>query len=134
MYGLIAAFTPLSVSDTCYKFQCRGIKNICPATRIGYIYFAMGGCNSIGFTGKSFGCAVACPVSDTSTMDYLPVLLLEDFYTIVSGSIINYVNAILIAVTSLGLKVVSVASGTSDHFNDTDNGVPSAMFSLSSTG
>lgn len=60
MYGLIAAFTPLSVSDTCYKFQCRGIKNICPATRIGYIYFAMGGCNSIGFTGKSFGCAVAC--------------------------------------------------------------------------
>ena len=96
MHGLIAAFTPLSVSDTCYKFQCRGIKNICPATRIGYIYFAMGGCNSIGFTGKSFGCAVACPVSDTSTMDYLPVLLLEDFYTIVSGSIINYVNAILI--------------------------------------
>ena len=105
MYGLIAAFTPLSVSDTCYKFQCRGIKNICPATRIGYIYFAMGGCNSIGFTGKSFGCVVACPVSDTPTMDYLPVLLLEDFYTIVSGSIINYVN-----------------------------GVPSAMFSLSSTG
>ena len=109
MYSLIAAFTPLAVSDTCYKFKCRGIKNICPATCIGYIYFAMGGCNSIGFTGKSFGCAVACPVSDTSTMDYLPV-------------------------TSLGLKVFSVASGTSDHFNDTDNGGPSAMFSLSSTG
>ena len=58
--------------------------------------YTMGGCNSIGLTGKSFGCAVACPVLDTSTMDYLPVLLLEDFYAIVSGSIINYVNAILI--------------------------------------
>ena len=93
MYGLIAAFTPLSVSDTCYKFQCRGIKTSVRLLVLVTYYFAMGGCNSIGFTGKSFGCAVACPVSDTSTMDYLPVLLLEDFYTIVSGSIINYVNA-----------------------------------------
>ena len=79
MYGLIAAFTPLAVSDTCYKFKCRGIKNICPATCIGYIYFAVGGCNAIGLTGKCFGCAVAYPVSDTSTMGYLPVLFLEDF-------------------------------------------------------
>ena len=104
MYSLIAAFTPLAVSDTCYKFKCRGIKNICPATCIGYIYFAVGGCNAIGLTGKCFGCAVAYPVSDTSTMGYLPVLFLEDFYTIVSGSIIDYVNAILIGGDILRLE------------------------------
>ena len=68
MYGLIAAFTPLSVSDTCYKFQCRGIKNICPATRIGYIYFAMCGSNYISVNGKILGFVDACPVSATPTM------------------------------------------------------------------
>ena len=135
MYGLIATFT-LFVSDTCYKFQCRGIKKTSVRLLVlGYIYFAMGGCNSIGFTGKVSGCAVACPVSDTSTMDYLPVLLLGKLLYYSFGSIINYVNAILIGCNIFRFESrFREASGTSDHFNDTDNGVPSAMFSLSSTG
>ncbi len=76
MYGLIATFT-LFVSDTCYKFQCRGIKKTSVRLLVLVTYILPWAAVIPLGSPESFGCAVACPVSDTSTMDYLPVLLLE---------------------------------------------------------